>query len=129
MPLSPAQRRLTAWFALWSMVLGTLLPAVAQAAWRGQDRADWIEICTTTGMVWVQAEGADHDEDAPGAASVGMSCPWCLTPHGGPGLPAADHSLWLPRIALAQHAPPFAHAAPAERAWRSAHPRGPPAQA
>lgn len=127
MPLTAAQRRLTAWFALWTVVLGALLPAVAQAAWRTQDRADWVEICTSTGMLWVKIEGARHGEADPTTTQgTGMSCPWCLSPHGGPALVPESRQPALEAHPLQERPPTRLLAAPAEPRWPSAHARAPP---
>lgn len=91
--LSRLQRRFTAWVALLTLVLGALAPTVAQAALTGSDRADWMQVCSVSGMVWVQADtGQVHDQPPGGQAPMGdasQHCPWC-TLHGGvPGLPAS----------------------------------------
>ena len=56
--LSRLQRRFTAWVALLTLVLGALAPTVAQALVAGSDRADWLQVCSVSGMVWVQADTA-----------------------------------------------------------------------
>ncbi|WP_302175683.1 DUF2946 family protein [uncultured Hydrogenophaga sp.] len=90
-------RRLCTWMALWVMVLGALQPATAHA-WRGaQDSANWVQVCSTTGMFWVRTDAsasasattdADGGPSQPGSApmvSVGQ-CPICVS-HGAAGLP------------------------------------------
>lgn len=126
MPLTAAQRRLTAWFALWSVVLGALLPAVAQAAWRSHDRADWIEICTSTGMLWVKAETRQADADPTTAQGAGMSCPWCLSPHGGPALLPEPSEPAFKSQPHRERPPTHLLAAPIAPHWPGAHARAPP---
>ena len=53
---SRLHRRLTAWVALLALVFGALAPTVTQAMVAGGDRADWLQVCSVSGMVWVQAD-------------------------------------------------------------------------
>ncbi len=88
--LTRLQRRFTAWVALLALVLGALAPTVAQAALAGQDRADWLQICSVSGMVWVQVDAGPQVDPLPtpmGDAS--QHCPWCTLHGGAAGLPAA----------------------------------------
>jgi len=106
-------RRLCTWMALWVMVLGALQPAMAHA-WRGaQDGANWVQVCSTSGMFWVRtdvsvsATDADRESSQPGSgpmASAGQ-CPIC-TGHGAAGLPPLTGP--MPVQPLAGFEPPLA---------------------
>lgn len=90
MLLSRAHRRFTTWLALLAMVLGALAPTVAQAVVASSDRADWIEVCSVSGIVWVQADPGAAQVDADGTApmdGVSQHCPWCNLHGGSTGLP------------------------------------------
>ena len=91
MPLSRVHRRFTAWLAMLAMVLGALAPTVAQAVVASSDRAQWVEVCGVTGMVWVKADtgepaGAEHDGPAP-MSDASQHCAWCSLHGGSAGLP------------------------------------------
>ncbi|WP_180682920.1 DUF2946 family protein [Tepidicella baoligensis] len=126
MPLTSAQRRLTAWCALWSLLLGALLPAVAQAAWPTPDRSDWIEICTSTGMLWVKAETSQAKPDPATAQWAGMPCAYCLSGHGGAALPPEASRPTFAVPPLRERPPTQLLAACAEPHWPGAHARAPP---
>lgn len=89
MPLTRVQRRLTAWLAMLAMVLAALAPTLAQAVVASSDRSDWVQICSATGMVWVQADHAPGDPDGAPLADMGMQCPWCSLHSPAAGLPPA----------------------------------------
>lgn len=126
MLLTAAQRRFTTWLALWAVVLGALLPTTSQAALRLHDRADWIEVCTSTGMAWVKAE--THDDTAPSTQTAGTACPWCLSPHSGPALPPQDTSVLIGATTFREHPPAYFQAARTDHVWCSGQARAPPAQ-
>ncbi len=137
MPVTAARRRFTAWLALWSVVLGALLPAVEQAALRWHDRADWVEICTSTGMAWVQlpgtagAEPGDTADDgtAPVGQGTGLSCPWCLSPQGGWALLPVPHDTRWAAQTPREGPPHDGRVALSDPEWPGAHARAPPARA
>jgi hypothetical protein len=90
-------RRWTAWLAMWLLALSACLPVLAQAVVRAQGGADWLQVCTSTGMVWVNAQGEQRDAgDAPAPVSA-VQCDWCLVQAGASGMPPADLSLGLSR--------------------------------
>ena len=59
MGLSHLHRRFSAWLALLALLLGTLAPAVTQAVAAGSERAGWVQICSVSGMSWVQIDAGD----------------------------------------------------------------------
>lgn len=129
MPLTATRRRFTTWLALWLVVWGALLPTLSQAALRLHDGADRIEVCTSTGMVWIQldaAPSATPDDDAPDTATVGMTCPWCLSPHHSPALPPSSPAHVFAPVVFNDHPPSYWQAAHTDHVWRSASARAPP---
>ncbi|MBE0589330.1 MAG: DUF2946 domain-containing protein [Hydrogenophaga sp.] len=124
-----AHRRLTSWLAVLVMVFGALAPAVAQAMVASSDRADWVEVCSASGMLWVRADtgepaGAEHDGQAP-MSDASQHCPWCSLHGGAAGLP--------PVIAAAEPPPrqtdlppTFLRAVTLSGTWAVAHARAPP---
>lgn len=132
MPFSRVHRRFTAWLALLAMVLGTLAPAVAQAVVASSERAQWVEVCSASGMMWVKADAsaasgvdqAGHDAGGPMSDSW-MHCPWCSLHGGAPGLPPAMAAIELaPR--QSDRPPAFSHQASLSGVWAVAHARAPP---
>jgi hypothetical protein len=130
MPFTRVQRRLTAWLAMLAIALATLAPTLVQAAVSATDRGQWVQVCSVSGMVWIQADLAGFDgslsapEGSP-APDMGMQCPWCQlhSPAGGP--PPAS----APLLASAAHAAPLGHATaapPPPSVWPAAPARAPP---
>ena len=116
-------RRITAWLAMLVLLLNALMPLAAQAMWSAGDRAEMVEICTSTGMVRVAIATPD-DPDDPGSASA-QSCPFCLLHDGQAMLP-----ITLPALPLTQSyagmPPAFYQAAQTSAVWLTALSRGPP---
>lgn len=129
MTLTRLHRRFTAWVALLALVLGALAPTVTQAMVAGGDRAEWLEVCSVSGMVWVKADTGEVSQKRPDGSGSGASsqhCPWC-TLHGGvAGLPpaAAMHGELPAR--LTDLPPAFYRAPLATTAWAPAQSRAPP---
>ncbi len=127
--LSRLHRRITTWVALLALVLGALAPTLTQAKVAGGDRADWLQICSVSGMVWVKADTGEvrdqlPDGDVP-ASDVSKHCPWCKLHGGAAGLPVAHSSLDLhPR--LTDLPPAFYRAPLAATVWATAQSRAPP---
>lgn len=127
--LSRLHRRITTWVALLTLVLGALAPTVAQALVTGSDRADWLQVCSVSGMVWVQADtGEVRDQQPDGSAPMSdasQHCPWCTLHGGAAGLPVA-HA--LPELAprLTDLPPAFYRAPLAATVWATAQSRAPP---
>jgi len=100
MGLSLFHRRFSAWLAMLALVLGGLAPALTQALVAGTERAGWIQICTASGMSWVQID-AQGDAQATGKAGAASSgCTWCQH-HGVAHLPPS-----APEFPLALGHPP-----------------------
>lgn len=103
-------------------VIAALLVALLAPAYAGGLRiGSWTQICTGTGMAWVQVPGDD-----PSAPHTGNHCPWCAAQPGLALPPTPPLAPWL-------HATP-AHAMPAAfwqaphtaHAWAPAQARAPP---
>lgn len=71
-----------------AMLWGALVPTLAQAAMASSDSPGWVEVCSTSGVVWVRIDNtvdASTTEPAPMAASA-SACAWCLL-QGGADVP------------------------------------------
>ena len=122
------RRRFAAWLALVAMLLGALAPTIAQARMGGSDRADWLEICTTTGMVWVQADAgelAQKIDGQPAGSDASPHCPWCTLHGGASGLPPVEAVAVLP-APLAEQPSAFYRAPLTDTVWATARSRAPP---
>lgn len=114
------------------MLLGALAPTVSQAMVAGGDRAQWIEICSVSGMTWVKADladtGADGVTDIEGShptSNASPHCAWCTLHGGATGLPpAADTAVPLAR--QTDLPPAFYQASHASTVWVTARSRAPP---
>lgn len=131
--LTRLQRRFTAWVALLALVLGALAPTVTQATVAGSDRANWLEVCSVSGMVWVKADTGEVRAQLPdGSAPTSMPlsdasqhCPWCTLHGGAAGLPVVVVSLDLPPR-LSDLPPAFYRVPLAATVWAPAQSRAPP---
>ena len=130
MPFTRATHRFAAWLAMLAMVLGALAPTVAQAVVAAKGGPDWMQVCSASGMVWVQADALEHERDAAAGdtgkavADAARHCP-LFNLHGAAGLPPAP----LLHAALAPHtAPPTTpvRSAIAVVHWPAAQSRAPP---
>lgn len=128
MSLSRAHRRFTTWLTLFAMVLGALAPTLVQAAVASSDRADWVEVCGVSGMVWVQVGTEATSSDRPTApnADPTMHCPWC-TLHGGAAdlPPASVQAIVVPR--QGDPVPVLFRVVTPSTVWAVARARAPPA--
>lgn len=120
-------RRLVAWLALLAMLWGALVPTLAQAVVASSDGPGWMEVCSTSGVVWVRVDvavDASTPEPSPMAADS-SACAWCLL-QGSADVPPNHAS-----TALVTHAPGalpdtlFASIVPLA-VWSTAQSRAPP---
>lgn len=124
MPFSRATRRFAAWLAMFAMLLGALAPAVAQAVVASQGGPGWVQVCSASGMMWVEADALEDPAAGKPMADASRHCSWCSL-QGAAGLPPAPS----PAAALDLPAePPKAHFRSASPAapWPSAQSRAPP---
>lgn len=128
------RQRLTAWLALWSLVLGALLPVLSHAAVRApQPGQGWVEVCTVSGMAWVrqapEAVVSDDGSQPPANSSLGMAmpgCVWCATHAPALGLPPVAALEPLPLIGTRWVPDAFLQAPRLLTVWSTAHSRAPP---
>ncbi len=127
--LTRLQRRFTAWVALLALVLGALAPTVTQAMVVDSDRADWLEVCGVSGMVWVKADTGEVRDQSPDGSTpmsdASQHCPWCTLHGGAAGLPVVALQLDLPPR-LTDLPPAFYRAPLATTVWAPAQSRAPP---
>jgi Protein of unknown function (DUF2946) len=126
-------RRFTAALALLAMVLSVLAPTVAQAVVNASGQAQWVEVCSASGMVWVNVSGSAEpgaQSEAPNNPMGDMSepCLWC-TLHGGVAGAPAKPLAFVGPVLGAEPAPAFLFSATVTGVWAVAHARAPPAAA
>lgn len=123
---SRLHRRFIAWVALLALVLGALAPTVTQAMVAGGERADWLEVCSVSGMVWVKADTGELAQQPPDGSAAGQQhCPWCTLHGGAVGLPASQALPELPPR-LTDLPPAFYRAPLSATVWAPAQSRAPP---
>ncbi|MDR7094961.1 DUF2946 family protein [Hydrogenophaga laconesensis] len=129
MPFTRATRRLAAWLTMLAMVFGAFAPAVAHAIVASKGGPDWVQVCSASGMVWVQIDdgGAVHGAGESGEKSLADAPRHCplFNLHGTAGLPPAP----LQALALAPRAgqPPAPEPpVPAAAFWPASQSRAPP---
>jgi hypothetical protein len=127
--LSRLQRRISAWVALLALVWGALAPTVTQAMVGGSERAEWLEVCSVSGMLWVKADtgevAAHPPEGSLPADSGAQHCPWCTLHGGGAGLPPGQ-SVLEPTPRLSEQPLALFEAPRATAPWTPAQSRAPP---
>lgn len=126
MRLATRPGRVTAWIAIFAILLAALAPAVARAWLSPQQAMPWTEICSVAG-----SQGAPDVAPLSGSgqhdAGLFKHCPFCLNHAGQVALPTPAHEL-LPPAAACSEGIPSAVATPAPRFIRAAaQPRAPPA--
>lgn len=113
------------WLTVLLAVLGAVMPAISHAL-AGDKTAAAMEVCTSTGMAWVDAHGDGEAASGQDAAMLSMECPWCLW-SVGPLFP-------VPVVEAGWRVSPSAQPAPVARlpffrlafAALAPPPRGPP---
>ena len=123
MGLSLLHRRFSAWLALLALLLGTLAPVATQAMVAGSDRAGWVQICSVSGMTWVQLDASD--EGAPTGNAAGSGCTWCAG-HAAGGLPPTPLR-WMPPSSAAVAPTQAIGSAVLVSVWTPLQSRAPPA--
>lgn len=121
-------RRFTTWLAMLALVMSALAPTVSQAVVMSSDRADWLEVCTTTGVMWVKADSVATDDGTMPMVGHDQGCDICT--HIVTGAPPVGLGLSAPTLDT-EFSLPSAPSAPARaRApWASAQSRAPPLSA
>jgi len=124
-------RRFTAALAMLAMVLSVLAPTVAQAVVNASGQAQWVEVCSASGMVWVKASdgterGAQGEAPTNPMGDMSEPCPWCTLHGGAAGVPGKPLAFVGP-IQGAERPPAFLFSATVTGVWAVAHARAPPA--
>jgi hypothetical protein len=126
MPVRPM--RLLARALLGAMLLAALAPAISRALASTRGAGDWVEICTTTGMRWVQLQAPGPQGATADADDLAHALDFCghcslAAERFAPLIPS------LPAVAVlpGQRSPP-GYIARAARSCAAPHPaaRGPP---
>ena len=123
MTLSRRPARLTAWIAIFAVLLAALAPGLARALSSPQQAMPWSEICSVGGPrvapdALPDSGAGQHD------GKVFKHCPFCLNYAGHFVLPATpldfspaiDHDTALPCALVATSSPRLAWASPPSRA-------------
>lgn len=122
-------RRWTTWLALWLLVLNALLPVAAQAMVLARQGGDLLEVCTSTGMVRVQADAGHASQQNPaggaGEFNLGQHCPLCTLHDGGQALPSAGFT-WVAPAPWTDWPPAFYRGVRTSTVWLAAPARAPP---
>ncbi|MBA4266996.1 MAG: hypothetical protein C0453_18115 [Comamonadaceae bacterium] len=125
---TPSTHRFAAWLATLAMLMAALAPAAAQVVADARGGAGWVQVCSASGMLWVQVDAdIDVSNGAPGEPMADGSghCPWCKLGGGATGLPPVQTALVHPGVQGVQPQTHFRSATPS--AVRvSAQPRAPP---
>lgn len=115
-----------------ALLLNLLAPLLAHAALRGSQAAERFEVCSASGMVWLNSDG----DPASGPAADGSTpaghglpdCAWCALHHGTtPALPPAQVGAGEFDARLSSQLPRPAHCRlTALAVWHPAQSRAPP---
>jgi len=129
MRLASRHQRFTAWLAMGLLVLGACLPLASQVWLSSQSAPHWVQICTGTGMVWVQLGDTSDPTTQPADPSAEEQplCPWCLVCQASVALnpgtakpaPVVAHAVGLGHLT---RAPPLSSVS-----WHPVQPGAPPA--
>ncbi len=89
-------RRVSAWIAIFAILLAALAPGIAQAFASSQQKSTpWAEICTSAGMQVRQGLAPTGDSGEHEGMMSGY-CPFCLNHAGHFALPATSPDFVLP---------------------------------
>ena len=113
-----------------ALVLAALAPTLAQAVVKASERSDWLQVCSATGMVWIQADAVADNGSSPASnglplADMGMQCPWCQLHSPVAGLPPAPQGLAVTAARVPWRGAAIT-AAPPAGVWIAAPARAPP---
>jgi hypothetical protein len=128
MHLKRSTRTLTAWIALFAILLGALMPAMSHALSRiAGTETRWVEVCTVAGTKLVALEdSADDGKGGSHGLFAAERCAFCVTHGGAPVLPT-PHTLSFALQAGAEAFPRlYFHSPRPLFAWVTAPPRAPP---
>ena len=122
-----ARSRVTAWIAMFAILLAALAPTLARALSAAQQQAQpWVEICTVAGMQ-IAYQGAPLKGPGEHDAAAFKHCPLCLTHAGQYALAGAACVAWPASTAGIGWVPAFFAIPPFRFIRVAAQPRAPPA--
>jgi hypothetical protein len=126
MKLAHRTGRLTAWIAIFAILLAALAPSVARALSPPQTAMPWTDICSVVGT-----QAAPTTEPMSGSGQhegMGLKhCPFCLTHAGHFALPATTPDVLPTADSCAEVFPPSAATPPPRFIRAAAQSRAPPA--
>ena len=118
-------RRFTTWLAMLALVMSALAPTVSQAVVMSSDRGDWLEVCTTTGVMWVKADTAEAEDGTLPMVGHDQGCDACT--HSVTGAPPMLTAIAVPALWLSSEQPQVrASSAHPAVPWASVQSRAPP---
>ncbi len=100
MPFSLRRLRLTAWLALFAVLLGALTPTISRALLASGQIDGWVEVCTAAGMKYVNPLTAAEVDPQTDLQAFAEACPYCAAHAGSFALAAA-----LPAVDTASLSP------------------------
>jgi hypothetical protein len=112
-----------------AMVLSSLAPTMAHAMAAATGKAQWIEVCSASGMVTLKAVAANpqdvgSDQGSP-APDVANHCPWCVF-HGAAAAPSLSNLSVSAPAAMVQAEPVYSGKPFISHVWADAQARAPP---
>jgi DUF2946 family protein len=122
-------RSLTAWIAMFAILLGALAPALSHALSHAGSGKRTVQVCTVAGMKMVAIDDKrDHGKAGGAKLLPGEHCAFCATHGGAPTLPSAPLHPFGARDS-ADHFPALFFSAPRPLfVWAASQPRAPPRQ-
>lgn len=117
-------RSLTAWIAMFAILLGALAPALSHAFPPGGDGKRLVQVCTVAGMKMIAVD--DTSDSGTPDVFPAERCPFCSTHLDSVLPPLASGPIILLKRVL-ERFPPLHYRSPRPLfAWAAAHPRAPP---
>lgn len=113
------------WVFLCILALGALLPLVSQATRVVTSQAGWIEVCSSAGMVSLQAPHISTDDNSSPLDGV-QHCSVCTPSQSYLGAFPCDAPIAVVAVFFQTPAHPLQQP-PIATVWLSARPRAPPA--
>jgi len=99
--LTLAQRKFTTWLAVLTLLFGVLLPVASHAALSKGQSEQWVEICSSAGMLWVRPDTGETSKQNPmGQLQASSHCLICIQQSDTPALlilEVSDIDLMLPQ--------------------------------
>lgn len=117
-------RSLTAWIAMFAILLGALAPALSHAFSGGGDGKRLVQVCTVAGMKMVAVDHSSENDEPD--IFPAERCPFCSIQLDTALPPLASGPIILLKRVL-ERFPPLHYRSPRPLfAWAAAHPRAPP---